>query len=291
MQNIINEFLEYQKRNGLSEYKILGSKSNINMFLKFYFFYIKNNDNQWKKRDLNENINIEDLVDIKQEHLNMYLEYNIKKLHYKESSNSIKGGDIKSFWEFLCNKDNRFKPLKHEYIFEKVEDRYEENYISDEEVKKLRATIINESRYMERDLLYIDLPLYCGLNRQEMSNLTIYDFNLVDKEIKIENRVIRLDLLNENIVCEIANYLDVRNIDGISLFGVTTTAYGNHVRKLGRRSGIKNVNTTNLRHTFVLNLYEKYEDLELIKNTLGYFNTKNLQTNYRINGKAISTKK
>ncbi len=235
---------------------------------------------------LNDQLNINDIENVKTTHLRQYLEFIKINYNYLPTSVSNKIAVIKSFFRYLVDSEtltvNPARNLKTPSKPKRIP-----KYLNEIELAKLlsspnRITNSRVKKFSIRDKLILYLFAYAGLRKSELIKLNWEDINLGSKNLVIRNSKNRTDRIIplHNKVEELLDlYLPLRLplIDKALIVGengkrINKNSLQNIFTRYLCLSGLRQKKYTihSLRHTFATNLLKRNVDIYKIKKLLGH---------------------
>ncbi len=252
---------------------------------------------------LNDQLNINEIKDIKTTHLRQYLEFIRTNFNYLPTSISNKIAVIKSFFRYLVDSEtltlNPAQNLKTPSKPKRIP-----KYLNEIELAKLlsspnRITNSRAKKFLIRDKLLLHLFAYAGLRKSELIKLNWEDINLGSKHLIIrnsKNKTDRIIPLHSKIEELLDLYLPLRLplLDKALITGengkrINKNSLQNIFTRHLNLSGLKQKKYTihSLRHTFATNLLKRNVDIYKIKKLLGHRSIESTEIYLHATGKEL----
>lgn len=212
------------------------------------------------------------------------------KNNLEKRSLNRKLSTVRLFFKFLLKEEKiNFNPAKLvDYI---ICEQEEPEFISYEELEKIRKVIDTKTTNGLRDRLIIELLYSTGITSKELLELGEKVFDLEKREIQImqgrEKRVVFcskrvVEYFNKYVEDKKIKYGDRYNADILFVNGSATRLSDRSLRRIierySERGELNRVVTSyTFRHTFALHMIIKGMELEFIKELLGYSTLESLK--------------
>ncbi len=147
-------------------------------------------------------------------------------------------------------------------------------YVEDESIKKLIATIKNKQTHkkaIEQDILLVQLAYNSGLRREELANLKVCDILINEKLLivrKGKGMKDRTVPLPSGIVRLLQGHITDMNPDN-SVFNLKPMAISDKIRRIAKNAGVK-IHAHSLRHGYATRLLEKGANIKAVQELLGH---------------------
>ena len=147
-------------------------------------------------------------------------------------------------------------------------------YVEDESIKKLIATIKNKQTHkkaIEQDILLVQLAYNSGLRREELANLKVCDILINEKALivrKGKGMKDRTVPLPSGIVRLLQAHIVDMNPDD-SVFNIKPVAISDKIRRIAKNAGVK-IHAHSLRHGYATRLLEKGANIKAVQELLGH---------------------
>uniref|UniRef100_A0A7C3J7G8 Tyrosine recombinase XerC n=1 Tax=candidate division WOR-3 bacterium TaxID=2052148 RepID=A0A7C3J7G8_UNCW3 len=266
MKELTVDFLEYLKNNrGYSENTIKSYEDDLNQFLQFL-----------------ENIGIDDFKSVKRNDIRNFTTYLIES---KISKRSItrKISTLKTFFKFL----------KHKKVIENDPMSFSKGLKFEKKLPQTLSVAVvakfldsfKDNDFLElRDHLIFEILYGCGIRSNEL-------INIEDKDIDIENRIIRIEKgkgdkerivpFNKKVKELLIKYIPLRdNIRKSGCVNLLISRNGKKldnsiVRKIVKKrikdfAEISNISPHTLRHSFATHLLNSGADIRFVQELLGH---------------------
>ncbi len=266
MKELTDDFLEYLKNNrGYSENTIKSYEDDLNQFLQFL-----------------ENIGIDDFKSVKRNDIRNFTTYLIES---KISKRSItrKISTLKTFFKFL----------KHKKVIENDPMSFSKGLKFEKKLPQTLSVAVvakfldsfKDNDFLElRDHLIFEILYGCGIRSNEL-------INIEDKDIDIENRIIRIEKgkgdkerivpFNKKVKELLIKYIPLRdNIRKSGCVNLLISRNGKKldnsiVRKIVKKrikdfAEISNISPHTLRHSFATHLLNSGADIRFVQELLGH---------------------
>jgi len=266
MKELTDDFLEYLKNNrGYSENTIKSYEDDLNQFLQFL-----------------ENIGIDDFKSVKRNDIRNFTTYLIES---KISKRSItrKISTLKTFFKFL----------KHKKVIENDPMSFSKGLKFEKKLPQTLSVAVvakfldsfKDNDFLElRDHLIFEILYGCGIRSNEL-------INIEDKDIDIENRIIRIEKgkgdkerivpFNKKVKELLIKYISLRdNIRKSGCVNLLISRNGKKldnsiVRKIVKKrikdfAEISNISPHTLRHSFATHLLNSGADIRFVQELLGH---------------------
>jgi site-specific recombinase XerD len=147
-------------------------------------------------------------------------------------------------------------------------------YVEDESIQKLIATIKTKQthkKYIDRDILLIELAYNSGLRREELANLKAGDILINEKALivrKGKGAKDRTVPLPSRVVKLLEQHIEHLNPDD-SIFNVKPVSISDKIRRIASKAGVK-IHAHSLRHAYATRLLEKGANIKAVQELLGH---------------------
>ncbi|MDI6699625.1 MAG: tyrosine recombinase XerC [bacterium] len=266
MKEQITDFLEYLKNNrGYSENTVKSYEDDLNQFLKFL-----------------ENIGIQDFKSIERNYIKNFITYLVESKISKRSV-TRKISTLKTFFKFL----------KHKKVIDKDPMSFFKGLRFEKKLPQTLSVAVvarfldsfKDNDFLElRDHLIFEILYGCGIRSNEL-------INIEDKDIDIENRIIRIEKgkggkkrivpFNRKVKELLIKYIPLR--DRIRKSEFTNLLISRNGKKLDNSmirkivkkrikdfAEISNISPHTLRHSFATHLLNSGADIRFVQELLGH---------------------
>lgn len=192
----------------------------------------------------------------------------IKKTGVRDSTIRTYWSKMNSFFVWLCSQD-----VVKSNPFEKVLCPYPEytdkKTLNKEEIQRIITAITLNSKnhlLMKRDLLIIDLLLFCGLRKSELLGLKVTDVDLQRRILSVrgetsKSKETRKIPMNSSLLMHMSDYLEERKLRVTEYLlvscdedrGLSHSGLVHWVRRMNKKTQVK-FHLHQFRHTFAHNL-------------------------------------
>jgi len=294
---LIDEFLNYVLTiKGYSEKSAQAYRYDLIIFFRFikrYFAMVP------QSLDFDEitidDVSIDDLKSVNLGILYAFLSYSSKERHNSDAARSRKVSSLRSFFNYLCNKQKYFLPNPvTELEMPKLPARHARYLEWDEAVDLLKGIT---GRHKERDFAIVTLFLNCGMRLSELTQIKISDIKNDALRIIGKGNKERTVFLNHACLKAINRYLAVRQeSDSPYLFlsqqntPISNRAVQHLVKKHLASCGLNTdeISVHKLRHTAATLMFRYGNaDLRSVQEILGHQNVSTTQIYTHINEETL----
>lgn len=204
---------------------------------------------------------------------------------YSENTRARRISSLKSFYEYLYDREIILRNPSHKLTIPKVEQGAEPIYMSKEEAQSL-ITATKGSLHEFRDKIILIMFLTTGMRLSDLANLNINSITGTTITIKHgKGNKARKVNISQGLVDMIEEYLATRNFTGEALFysqkgnKLSTCAIQDLVKKYINKAGLDtNIYSTHkLRHTAATLMLQNKDDIATIRENLGHASLRTTQ--------------
>lgn len=294
---IIDEFLNYLLTiKGYSEKSAQAYRYDLIIFFRFikrYFAMVPQSLNF--NEIVIDDVSIDDLKSINLGILYAYLSFSSKERHNSDFARSRKVSSLRSFFNYLCNKQKYFAPNPvTDLEMPKLPARHARYLEWDEAVDLLKGIT---GRHQERDFAIVTLFLNCGMRLSELTQIKITDIKNDSLRIIGKGNKERTVFLNHACLKAINRYLPVRpESDSPYLFlsqqnlPISNRAVQHLVKKHLTNCGLNTdeISVHKLRHTAATLMFRYGNaDLRSVQEILGHENVSTTQIYTHVNEETL----
>lgn len=207
---IIDEFLNYILTiRGFSEKSATGYYFDLMLFFKFLkrYFAMVPQDHAFDEIPIDD-LTLDDLKNVDLGVLYAFLSFSSKERHNSDYARSRKVSTLRSFFNYLCNKQKYFFPNPVIDLEMPKLPKRNPHYLDWDEALDLLKGI--KGRHRERDFAIITLFLNCGMRLSELTQIKIKDIKNDSVRIIGKGDKERTIYLNKACMKAISQYLGVR---------------------------------------------------------------------------------
>jgi site-specific recombinase XerD len=294
---IIDEYLNYLLTiKGYSDKSAQAYRYDLIIFFRFIkrYFAMVPQSQDFETISIDD-VSLEELKSVNLGILYAFLSYSSKERHNADAARSRKVSSLRSFFNYLCNKQKYFLPNPvTDLEMPKLPARHARYLEWDEAVDLLKGIT---GRHKERDFAIITLFLNCGMRLSELTQIKITDIKNDSLRIIGKGNKERTVFLNHACLKAINQYLSKRpESDSPYLFlsqqdlPISNRAVQHLVKKHLSNCGLNTdeISVHKLRHTAATLMFRYGNaDLRSVQEILGHQNVSTTQIYTHVNDETI----